>query len=58
MKTIHYGIILGRAIKNKGIKKKYIAEQLGISRVWLDELLITGNFNNDLLPIVKKIIKR
>ncbi|MES2382582.1 MAG: hypothetical protein V4538_16155 [Bacteroidota bacterium] len=57
-KTIHYGIKLERAIKNKGLKKKFVAEKIGISRVWLDELLTTGKFTETQMIIVKQIIKK
>jgi hypothetical protein len=55
---IHYGIRLGRAIKKKGLKKKFVAEQLGFSRVWLDNLLETGEFSAEKLKIVKQLIKK
>lgn len=57
-KTIHYGIKLERAIKNKGLKKNFIAAKLGFSRVWLDEMLATGAFTPEKLIIVKQIIKK
>lgn len=56
-KPIHYGRELNKAIERKGLKKIKIAEQLGLSRVWLDELITTGKFTPDKLKIVKQIIK-
>ena len=57
-KTIHYGIKLERAIKKKGLKKQFVAEKIGLSRPWLDEMLLTGNFTPDKLKIVKQILKK
>ena len=56
-KTIHYGKELAKAIKRKGITKVHVAKELGFSRVWLNELIKSGNFTPPTLKIVKKIIK-
>lgn len=57
-KTIHYGIRLERAIKSKGMKKKFVADQIGLSRQWLNELLKTGEFSEEKLKLVKQLIKK
>lgn len=56
-KTIHYGKELAKAIKKKGLKRIQIAKDLGFSRVWLNELIKSGNFTPTTLKLVKKIIK-
>lgn len=53
----NWGVELVRAINEKGISKVHIAKSLGYSRVWLDELIKTGNFTEEKLKIVKKICK-
>lgn len=56
-KNTHYGKLLNSHIKKEGLKKIKVAEKLGISRVWLDELLKTGKFTPEKLTIVKSILK-
>lgn len=54
---MHYGKALEIARKQNGQSKKWICSKLGISRVWLDHLIKTGEFKPDKLVIVKKLIK-
>lgn len=56
-KPIHYGKLLNKARKKKGIKKFKIAEMLGVSRPTLDERLVDNAFTESQLEIVKKIIE-
>ena len=53
----HYGKLLKKHIEKEGLKKIKVAERLGVSRVWLDELLSTGKFTPERLTIVKEILK-
>lgn len=57
-KKKHNGTLLAEAIKKQGLKKNYVAEKLGYSRVWLDEMIKTGNFTPEKLKLVKKIINK
>lgn len=57
-KTIHYGIKLDRFIKKQGKKKKFIAEQLDISRPTLNDRLADGEFTASELKAVKKLIAK
>ncbi len=55
-KIKHFGNLLEDALKAQGRTKVWAAKELNLSRVWLYDLLRTGNFNDEQLIIVKRIL--
>ncbi len=57
-KPTHYGVELLKAIKKIGLKKVDVCEKIGISRPWLNKLIVSGKFRSPEMKIVKQIIKK
>lgn len=58
LKNGHYGKRLADHLESHGISKKFACYKLGLSRPWLDEMILTGNFTEENLKKVKQFIKK
>lgn len=54
-KIVNYGKLLKKAIKEKGLKKKFVYEELGISKPTLNTRLKDGCFTEEQIEKIKSL---